>query len=371
MSQNQSTSSVNGQQADFYDDYDSEMNSHADPAEGGYEEDDHEEWRNEDEEYVEEEEGAEEMFPIGYSIEFTPPRFDGNDEGRSSDAPRGGLGSQALPVPDNMRSDWDGIPQDGAEYLFTVRQEAQSRPRVVAKENPYALKSRPRKSRSTTPSGNPGSSSSVNVAWRAQFAFRFNNMRKSLQDQEPDNWSMDNTYLNTPPANDESNWRIFIFGKKVVSSSGDPTLIEYVGAKPPIPTFLKALDQVTVVAILTHYTGWIEERLDSLMALIEHHNETPKNDPGVNTTHEITLLSAHDGSWLLGLLSILDSVLTAQDIYRLRALARACKRVAQIADAASKQAVSQDDSSYHEAAAGWMVVAAIADVWGQKDLWDD
>lgn len=250
-------------------------------------------------------------------------------------------------------------------------QEAESRPRVVAKENPYAVKPSSRKARSTTPSVTPGSSSSVDVAWRAQFAFRFNNMRKSLQEQDPDNWTMDSTYLNTPPANDESNWRIFIFGKKVVPSSGDQTLVEYVGAKQPIPTFLKALDQVTVIAILTHYTSWIEERLDSLMALIEDHTETPANDSEADTAHEITLLSAHDGSWLLGLLSILDSVLTAQDIYRLRALARACKRVAQIADAASKQAGSQDDSSHQEAAAGWMVVAAIADVWGQKDLWDD
>ncbi|EGF97172.1 uncharacterized protein MELLADRAFT_87425 [Melampsora larici-populina 98AG31] len=369
MPHDQPTSSFDGQQADFYDDYDDEMNSHPDFAEGAYETDGNEEWADE---YEEEEEESQEMFPIGYSIEFSPPRFDGNDEGKSSDAPRGGLGSQALPVPDSMRSDWDGIPQDGAEYLFTVRfVQAESRPRVVAKENPYALKPRSRKARSTTPSGNPGSSSSVDVAWRAQFAFRFNNMRKSLQDQEPDNWSMDNAYLNTPPANDESNWRIFIFGKKVVPSSGDQTLIKWVGAKQPIPTFLKALDQVTVIAILTHYTGWIEERLYSLMALIEQHTETPGDDSEADTAHEITLLSAHDGSWLLGLLSILDSVLTAQDIYRLRALARACKRVAQIADAASTQAVSQDDSSHQEAAAGWMVVAAIADVWGQKDLWED
>lgn len=107
------------------------------------------------------------------------------------------------------------------------------------------------------------------------------------------------------------------------------------------------------------------------MCLIEQHAKPTPAHPDEDGAHEITLLSAHDGAWLLGLLSILDSVLTSEDIYKLRALARVCKRVAQIADAASKQANSTEDSSHQEAAAGWMVVAAIADVWGQKDLWED
>jgi len=36
------------------------------------------------------------------------------------DAPRGGLGSQVLPVAD-LDDDFDGSPEDGLEYLFMVR----------------------------------------------------------------------------------------------------------------------------------------------------------------------------------------------------------------------------------------------------------
>ncbi|KAG0139167.1 hypothetical protein CROQUDRAFT_55111 [Cronartium quercuum f. sp. fusiforme G11] len=368
MSSDQTIDQTIEQHVDFYDDYEEEMSADAD---GPYrqipftdEGDDGEDWQDE--------EGDDEMFPIGYTIQFSPPPPD-DDQAGGVGAPRGGLGSQALPVPSVMRSDWNGIPQDGAEYLFTVRfVQARSRPRVVAKANPYALNLSSRSRRSSTPTA---SSSLPNPAWRVQFGFRFANMRKSLRDQEPSNWILDDAYRQTPPANDESNWKIFIFGKKVTSNGTDQPSITHSGQKRPIPMFLKALDQVTVIAILSHYTGWIEERLNSLISLIEKHTALVENDfEGADSTTsplEVSLLSAHDGSWLLGLLSILDSVLTSEDIYKLRALARVCKRIAQIADAASKQAESTDDTSHQEAAAGWMVVAAIVDVWGQRDLWDD
>lgn len=53
---------------------------------------------------------------IGLTIHFAPqpaPRDAG-------DAPRGGLGSQVLPVAD-LAEDFDGNPEDGMEYLFLVR----------------------------------------------------------------------------------------------------------------------------------------------------------------------------------------------------------------------------------------------------------
>jgi hypothetical protein len=79
------------------------------------------EWQYEEEE--DSEEGAEEEhFPIGYTIEFlAEDREAPKEDGDAEQAPRGGLGSQALPVSDTLRADWDGVPTDGAEYLFTVR----------------------------------------------------------------------------------------------------------------------------------------------------------------------------------------------------------------------------------------------------------
>ena len=51
---------------------------------------------------------------IGMSISFAPAAPD------KDEAPRGGVGSQVLPVAD-LEPDFDGAPEDGLEYLFLVR----------------------------------------------------------------------------------------------------------------------------------------------------------------------------------------------------------------------------------------------------------
>ena len=53
---------------------------------------------------------------IGMSISFATER--GPEE--RDEAPRGGLGSQVLPVA-QLDQDFDGSPEDGLEYLFLVR----------------------------------------------------------------------------------------------------------------------------------------------------------------------------------------------------------------------------------------------------------
>jgi hypothetical protein len=62
----------------------------------------------------------------GFTIEFD--EFDFADMSTSNDrdndvddAPRGGYGSQVLPVASNLPEDYDGDPTDGHEYLFLVR----------------------------------------------------------------------------------------------------------------------------------------------------------------------------------------------------------------------------------------------------------
>jgi hypothetical protein len=51
---------------------------------------------------------------IGMSISF------GAVQPQKPDAPRGGLGSQVLPVAD-LEENWDGSPEDGSQYLALVR----------------------------------------------------------------------------------------------------------------------------------------------------------------------------------------------------------------------------------------------------------
>ena len=66
----------------------------------------------------------------GYSISFSDLMADiDDDDGDDADgvaaeedeAPRGGPGSQVLPVAKHLPEDFDGNPTDGDEYLFLVR----------------------------------------------------------------------------------------------------------------------------------------------------------------------------------------------------------------------------------------------------------
>jgi hypothetical protein len=59
---------------------------------------------------------------------------------------------------------------------------------------------------------------------------------QSLQVQEPWHWDLAEDFRRPPPDNDESNWKIFILGKK--------TNLKDYPARAPITLFLKALEQV-------------------------------------------------------------------------------------------------------------------------------
>lgn len=52
---------------------------------------------------------------VGMQIDFAPPA-----KSKDDDAPRGGNGSQVLPVAD-LPHDFEGDPDDGEQYLFLVR----------------------------------------------------------------------------------------------------------------------------------------------------------------------------------------------------------------------------------------------------------
>jgi hypothetical protein len=126
-----------------------------------------------------------------------------------------------------------------------------------------------------------------------------------------------------------------------------------------------------VIAVLSHYQAWIQERINALATMIEqsHDVEPPDNIEDPSESQEIVLLSPSDGAWLMGLLAVLDAVLTSEDVFKLRELARSCKHVVHITNAALE--LAQDSSAEQEAGIAWMVIAAVADVWGQKDLWDE
>ncbi|KAI8462079.1 survival motor neuron interacting protein 1-domain-containing protein [Phakopsora pachyrhizi] len=366
----------------LYDDYDYYNQYHEDEV------------GDEDQEYEAEEgfydeyEVEMDQFPVGYSVElFNEMDFGLNDNQQPSEQlARGGLGSQALPVSDQLRADWDGNPIDGAEYLFTVR-FAKKIPRVIIKEKPqekpFLKQSRLIKSIIKSVEPDSGLSdldySRPSQAWRTQFLNHFISMRKSLNNHEPYHWELDEDYQRIPSANDRSNWKIFISGKKLLSDNN-----QFSSPKKPLPIFLKALEHSSVVAILSHYQSWISERISILIELVGQRSAQLEEKRDDDVPKNLVLISNHDGSWLLGLLLVLDELLTSDEIFNLRELARVCKSVVMISvnELRHQKETSEKDSKLlkikfndkisttkHELAIGWMVLIIIVDFWGQKDLW--
>lgn len=55
---------------------------------------------------------------VGFTMDFAAVQREREPD--PAEVARGGLGSQCFPVAE-LGADWDGEPEDGMEYLFTVR----------------------------------------------------------------------------------------------------------------------------------------------------------------------------------------------------------------------------------------------------------
>ena len=83
-----------------------------------------------------------------------------------------------------------------------------------------------------------------------------------------------------------------------------------------------------------------------------------------------TLLSAVDGQWLFALLATLPDLLDSNELSTLRTIARVCRSAAVHLAAIPVPASKAETASWLEQSAScWQVVAAVASVWGQSDLW--
>ena len=73
--------------------------------------------------------------------------------------------------------------------------------------------------------------------------------------------------------------------------------------------------------------------------------------------------------WLFSLLACLDQRLDSDDISTLRVLARACiKCIVRTREQVAP--TSTNDADFLECESGaWMIIAIIAGIWGQRDLW--
>lgn len=205
-----------------------------------------------------------------------------------------------------------------------------------------------------------------------------------------------------------------------------PASIVWTDPRPPIPTLMRSLDHVsrtvlaigvltgnmlthcalsqyTIISLLEHFDGWLRDRLEDISSPLKPStvflppsmqrkkrkptqvntavvSATPTSamtepvEPVIPTTPLV--LTPLDSQWLFSLLTVLDPLLSSEDISTLRGLARTCREIADFTwdeqqKWSAKGAVEVELAKYKESIGGcWMVNAAIWEIWGQRDLWD-
>lgn len=175
----------------------------------------------------------------------------------------------------------------------------------------------------------------------------------------------------------------------------------------PSPALVVAIPNPSIIHILSHFNDWFTERQDAYEEVLNFVPSTifaptsirrkpaassRASTPAPAATTKPTLAAkkaaakpplptAHESHWLLSLLTRLDRLLDGEDLANLRQLA---KTLAQLAEGSAKKSgvlastvggrTMQQRLEAEEEAEGrarcWMIVAAIAGVWAQGDLWD-
>ncbi|EIW82357.1 hypothetical protein CONPUDRAFT_103424 [Coniophora puteana RWD-64-598 SS2] len=143
---------------------------------------------------------------------------------------------------------------------------------------------------------------------------------------------------------------------------------EKLGLSPPEPThaLLRRIDHRIAVHLLMYFAHWINLRLEK------------PNDPS-------TIITPSHGRWMFALLAKIDDYVQADDMSHLRSLARGCisliKEMFSAVETSSEhpelltetiaQTPRKQKGATIDEGSCWMVFAAVAGVWAQKDLWMD
>ncbi|KAJ7094580.1 hypothetical protein B0H15DRAFT_946980 [Mycena belliarum] len=347
-----------------------------------------------------------------------PPKRKRDDHDESDDEDTS-FGRQILPVA-NLPADFQGEPEDGMQYLFTVRRDARHLPHVTRVTNPYEIAERPPHPPSDIlPSVHPALPSSE---WRPLFEMRCRNFRKNVvqptihiqQSARTDNrkllpdlkerdlwWA----FLSGRPA---SEWDIpkklkqgqiarrFQRGMRAFADDDDSTTeVPYAetsrdGArdtpdKLPIKEDTEARPRLPTPSDTSAPTGPVapediiyapREPTPSLLKLIDQRmalhllmyfthwtnlHLQPEKVYRVTQTH---------ARWIFFLLSRVDDYISADEMHLLRNLTRAF--LALLGDltrpkAEAARAVPDDINP----ASCWLIISAVVGIWGQRDLWMD
>ena len=280
------------------------------------------------------------------------------------------FGIQSLPVA-TLPDDFSGDPLDGEQYLAIVRREAAAAPGVFfAEHNPYAS---PTLAVDDTPlpltegdnSTQPTDEDALympSLEWRKAFETQIRNAREALSNAptEPVKLTKDDL----PKIGNHNAWYAWIHGRPPPSEEALAKSHEW-RTKGPTGALLLRLSTEQILGLLEAFPYWLAHRV-------------PIPDSQGGDGGEV--IQALHARWLFSLLLRLDGRLVSEEISTLRTLARACvaaitlARIRRKAVRSRSKEVEGGDSEARwrrDEAGAWMVVAIVAGVWGQQDLWDD
>ncbi|KAG7096757.1 hypothetical protein E1B28_004169 [Marasmius oreades] len=341
---------------------------------------------------------------------FTGLRKRKRDEEEDSDHEEPSFGKQILPVA-NLPGNYDGIPQDGMEYLFTVRRDALRLPRITRVDNPYA-KPETKPTLSLPPPTLPAHYVLPSEEWCNLIETRFQNLRKNLSQptihvEVPQSGS---TKV-IPDIKERALWWEFLAGKptsdwnpskktkntkqrklgrgmRAFTPEAEPegvrdaietttsqfnegrepetSTISY-QCKRPTPRILKRLDESMSLHLLMYFTHWINVQL--------------QGQPSGPSGSPLPRLSQVHAQWIFALLTRIGDFISADDMSLLRNLSRACFSLLKVlirekeglqtgSATVSPQKIIGEDSEMDETSC-WVIIAIIVGVWKQRDLWTD
>ncbi|KAF9821296.1 hypothetical protein IEO21_00904 [Rhodonia placenta] len=135
-------------------------------------------------------------------------------DGDSSDDDEPSAGKQVLPVA-NLPEDFDGVPMDGLQYLFTVRRDARTLPHVTRVVNPYEVKTEVSAAAAASDQMSTPHPGLPSEEWRDLFLRRFRNFRKnSIQPTiHADTSTSSSTTKVIPDMRDRDRWWLFLAGR--------------------------------------------------------------------------------------------------------------------------------------------------------------
>ncbi|SJX66610.1 uncharacterized protein SRS1_16832 [Sporisorium reilianum f. sp. reilianum] len=297
------------------------------------------------------------------------------------------FGVQSLPVA-ILPEDFSGDPLDGEQYLAVVRREAAAAPGVFfAAHNPYAQPAL-EASKSATPPDAPTTSTTAPSSsvedtlvmptseWRTTFTHQFKNAREALSNPplEPVQLTRDDL----PKISNTNAWYAWIHGRPPPPTSAEEaekhsTKKYEWRIREPSASLLLRLGPDQMLALLEAFPYWIAHRIT-----------IPDSQTKASERVGGEVLQPLHARWLFALLLKLDGRLVSEEISVLRTVARACvaaitlsriRRKALRSRVAKEGGEAGDDGEEarmrRDEAGAWMIIAIVAGVWGQSDLWED